>query len=279
MALSRRLVAADAYAVWHYDASTGSWGIAMSSGLSDEYQHATIPVFDHTPALPASPIIAEDVADSPILGDRKEAYAREGIKSLLIVPLTVRGEQYGTIAFYYRCLHRFTEVEVRVATALSNLAASAIGSAQLYEELRANDRRKDEFLAMLAHELRNPLAVVDNAVTLLGVSSSGHDHTAGTVEVIGRHVRHLTRLIDDLLDVSRITRGKIQLRTSQIDACPVLNSAIESVRPMIEERNHRLWTSFGRDLILAPTRRDWSKSWSTSSPTPPSTPRAVDRFG
>ena len=135
VALSRRLVAADAYAVWHYEASTGSWRIDMSSGLSDQYQHSTIPVFDHTPPLPASPIIAEDVADSPILADRKEAYAREGIKALLIVPLTVRGQRYGTIAFYYRGSHRFTEVEVRVATALSNLAAAAIGSAQLYEEL------------------------------------------------------------------------------------------------------------------------------------------------
>jgi PAS domain S-box-containing protein len=258
LALSRRLVAADAYAVWHYERSTGRWGIAFSSGLSDEYQKATIVVSDHSPFMPEEPIIADNIANSPILEGRTEAYEREGIKALLVVPLTVRGASYGTIAFYYRGEHRFTEVEVRVATALSNLSAAAIGSAQLYEELRTNNRRKDEFLAMLAHELRNPLAAIDTAVSLLGVADPGHDHdhTEWGIDVISRHVKHLTRLLDDLLDVSRITRGMIQLRTKKIDAYAVLLGAIESVRPMITERQHRLATSFGMDLILEadPTR-------------------------
>ena len=100
MALSRRLVAADAYAVWHYDASTGRWGIVMSSGLSDEYQHSTIPVFDHTPSLPAwrrsSPRTSRI---RRILGDRKEAYAREGIKALLIVPLRCAASDMGRSPF------------------------------------------------------------------------------------------------------------------------------------------------------------------------------------
>ena len=75
---------------------------------------------------------------------------------------------------------------------------------------------------MLAHELRNPLAAIDNAVSLLGFPDPGRDNIEWSVDVIGRHVKHLTRLIDDLLDVSRITRGKIQLRKMKIDACPVL---------------------------------------------------------
>ena len=98
-----------------------------------------------------------------------------------------------------------------------------------FEELRANDRRKDEFLAMLAHELRNPLAASTTLSRLLGVSDSGHDNIDWSVEVIGRHVRHLTRLIDDLLDVSRITRGKIQLRTNA-DRCLSCSASVRSSR-------------------------------------------------
>jgi PAS domain S-box-containing protein len=252
--LSRRLVAADAYAVWHYERSSGHWAISLSAGLSAEYCKATVQVSVQTPRMPESPIISENIGDSPILGSRNEAYLREGIKALLVVPLTIRGERYGTIAFYYREEHRFTEVEVRVATALANLAGAAIGSAQLYEELKTNDRRKDEFLAMLAHELRNPLAAIDSAVSLMG--SLQDDDTVWSVDVIGRHVRHLTRMIDDLLDVSRITRGKIELRKRTIDASVVLKCAVESMRPLIEERKHELTTSFGTDLNLVadPTR-------------------------
>jgi PAS domain S-box-containing protein len=256
MALSRRLVAADAYAVWQYESLSGYWRIAHASGLSEQYEQSAIHVSEHLPGFLDEPIIAEDITTAAIVAHRRPAYEREGVKSLLIVPLRVRGDRNGSIAFYYRVPHKFTEVEVRVATALSNLCSAAIGSAQLYEELRTNDRRKDEFLAMLAHELRNPLAAIDSAVTLLGVADPGRDQLDWSVDVIGRHVKHLTRLIDDLLDVSRITRGKIQLRKMKIDAYPVLNSAIESVRPLLEERKHRLSTSYGTDLILDsdPTR-------------------------
>jgi PAS domain S-box-containing protein len=103
--------------------------------------------------------------------------------------------------------------------------------------LLEDDRRKNEFLAMLAHELRNPLAAVSNAVQLLHrpEAASLLDWCKG---VIGRQVNQLTRLVDDLLDVSRITRGKIQLRPQQIDLVTLLRSASSTVRPLIEERNH-----------------------------------------
>ena len=92
--------------------------------------------------------------------------------------------------------------------------------------LREADRRKDEFLAMLAHELRNPLAAINNAVNVLERPDEEHRNWAS--DVIERQVRHLARLIDDLLDVSRITRGKIRLRKECIDATTVLDQAVES---------------------------------------------------
>ena len=124
------------------------------------------------------------------------------------------------------------------------------------EELRENDKRKNEFLAMLAHELRNPLAAIGNAV-MLSTHSGLQEHIAWSMEVINRQIKHLTRLIDDLLDVSRISRGKIELRRDILDVTPILDSAVETVRPLIDERNHELSVSLERGNLWVnadPTR-------------------------
>jgi PAS domain S-box-containing protein len=106
-------------------------------------------------------------------------------------------------------------------------------------ELAEADRRKDEFLAMLAHELRNPLAALASAVQVTKVTSAP-DEIDWCTDVIDRQVKHLSRLIDDLLDVSRITRGKIRLRKEHLDVSTVLRGAVESARPLIEARQQEL---------------------------------------
>ena len=116
-------------------------------------------------------------------------------------------------------------------------------------ELAETGHRKDEFLAMLAHELRNPLAAITTAMQL-STMSGVQDQINWCMEVINRQVKHLTRLIDDLLDVSRITRGKVQLRKETIDAYPVINGALEAIRPLIEQRNHELIVSLRPGLRL-----------------------------
>ena len=106
------------------------------------------------------------------------------------------------------------------------------------ERLEA-DRRKDEFLAMLAHELRNPLAPISTASQLLMLSSEpARVHAAG--EVIARQVRHMTELVDDLLDVSRVTRGVVHLEMDAVNLKEVISSAVEQVRPQIDAHNHAL---------------------------------------
>ena len=110
--------------------------------------------------------------------------------------------------------------------------------------LRDADRRKDEFLAMLAHELRNPLAAISNAAQLAKRSNST-EHREWSQEVIEAQVKNLSRMIDDLLDVSRITLGKIQLQTQTLNLGHVINSAVEAARPLIEERKHRLTVDLG----------------------------------
>ncbi len=107
------------------------------------------------------------------------------------------------------------------------------------EALRNADRRKDEFLAMLAHELRNPLSAVSSAVELLGMPG-GAEHLESSRKIIGRQTHHLVRLVDDLLDMSRITRGIVTLRKSAIDAVTAIDRAVETVAPIIEARRHEL---------------------------------------
>jgi PAS domain S-box-containing protein len=108
------------------------------------------------------------------------------------------------------------------------------------EELRAAARRKDEFLAMLAHELRNPLAPISSAAQLLAHVATDEKRVRLASEIIGRQVHHLTGLVDDLLDVSRVTRGLVELQRERVDLKAVVASAVEQARPLVEARKHRL---------------------------------------
>lgn len=107
-------------------------------------------------------------------------------------------------------------------------------------QLREADRRKDQFLAILAHELRNPLAPIANAVQILSMPNLEAAEQTWARVVIGRQVKHLTRLVDDLLDVSRINSGKINLRREWVDVVTVIERAIETSRPLIDARRHEL---------------------------------------
>ena len=111
---------------------------------------------------------------------------------------------------------------------------------KLAAELSEADRRKDEFLAMLAHELRNPLAPIRNAAEILRVKGPAAPELQWAREVMDRQVQQMTRLVDDLLDVSRITRGKIELRKERVELVAVVKSAVEASRPLIEKWGHDL---------------------------------------
>ncbi len=139
-------------------------------------------------------------------------------RTAVAVPLCARGRILGAILLALRDDRRvYGPEDLTLAADLAGRAAIAIDNARLYRDVQENDRRKNEFLAMLAHELRNPLAPIRNAVEILRLLNTSDAKLEWANEVISRQVEHLVRLVDDLLDISRITGGKIQLRLEPVE--------------------------------------------------------------
>jgi PAS domain S-box-containing protein len=120
---------------------------------------------------------------------------------------------------------------------------------QAEQALREADRRKDEFLATLAHELRNPLAPICNSLHILRLAGADAAAHEPLVEMMERQVGHMVRLVDDLLEVSRITRGKIELRKERVELAAVIRSAVEASQPIIDAGNHQLALSLPAEPI------------------------------
>jgi signal transduction histidine kinase/ActR/RegA family two-component response regulator len=123
---------------------------------------------------------------------------------------------------------------------LVSAAQSALRARKKQYAMREVDQRKDEFLAMLGHELRNPLAPIRAASDLLRLPSLGRDKIQQTSEIISRQVQHMTGLIDDLLDLSRVSRGLVTLDETLLDARQIVGNAVEQVRPLLDARRHRV---------------------------------------
>jgi PAS domain S-box-containing protein len=177
-------------------------------------------------------------------------------KSAVSVPIMIRSRAIGTLNFVAsESGRRFTVADVELASELARRAAVAIENARLYQDLKETERQKDDFLAMLAHELRNPISAIQYANALAKITGPGDDHQSG--EVIERQVQNLVHLIDDLLDVSRITRNKIELRREPIDGQVLLQRAAGTVEPLIKGRKHALIVEPPREplpLFVDPTR-------------------------
>ncbi len=160
---------------------------------------------------------------------------------LPILVLSKQGLKSPELRNLYLKLGNATLVERPVqSVTLVSTAHSALRARRRQYEMREVDRRKDEFLAMLAHELRNPLAPISAASDLLKLGYLDRERIRQTSEVISRQVNHMTGLIDDLLDVSRVSRGLVTLDQATLDARQIVASAIEQVRPLIDSRRHRL---------------------------------------
>lgn len=178
------------------------------------------------------------------------------LHSYIGVPLITRGQTIGVISFVMaESRRRYTSEDLEVARLLADRAAAAIDNARLFRESQRAQREaelanrsKDEFLAILGHELRNPLAPILTALELMKLRAP--DALTQERTVIERQVRHLVRLVDDLLDISRITRGKVELRREPSFLSDIVVKAIEMSSPLLEERQHELNVSVQPDLIV-----------------------------
>jgi signal transduction histidine kinase len=162
-------------------------------------------------------------------------------RSFIMLPLVAHGAALGVLTLVFaESGRRYGPQDVEVARDLARRAAVAVDNARLFAQLQLADRRKDEFLAMLAHELRNPLAPISTAAQLLRLSARDPQVVCQSSEIISRQIAHMTDLVDDLLDVSRVTRGLIRVDRAKLDLRDTVAAAVEQVNAALLRRSQRL---------------------------------------
>ncbi len=181
------------------------------------------------------------------------------LRSYMCVPLNGREGTLGALTFVWAESGRhYDATDLQVAEDLAIRAVVAIENSRLYDRLKEADRRKDDFLATLAHELRNPLGPIRNAALLLqNCEESTAEERQSILKMITRQVGTMSRLIDDLMDLARITRSKLDLRVEPIELAELVRRAAESARSGIDERGHTLRIALPEEPILLnadPTR-------------------------
>jgi signal transduction histidine kinase len=205
--------------------------------------------------------VASDLQRDPRTGgpDTWPTFASLQIRSGVIVPVHHNGA-LTTCLFINDNLPRVWSADiVRLIEDVAERSWSALERVRAEEALRLADRRKDEFLAMLAHELRNPLAPISAAAQLLNMGPPDAGRVERTSAIIARQVAHMTGLIDDLLDVSRVTRGLVVLAREEVDLRRVIDDAVEQVRPLIEARRHQLSLELAPELGPALVEGDYKR--------------------
>lgn len=180
----------------------------------------------------------EALAPDPV---HRELLRELGTRSYACLPLRLRGRTLGAITLVYGESGRtHGDTEIALAEELAGRAAYALDNAFHFREAQEGSLRKDEFLAILAHELRSPLAAIANAAYLLQHAGEQRVSLARIQQVVERQSQHLSRLVEDLLDVSRISRGKVEVRPEPVELLACVQRAVETVRPLVEARAHIL---------------------------------------
>jgi PAS domain S-box-containing protein len=167
-------------------------------------------------------------------------FQKLGIYSVVVVPLNRNGQVIGCMFVNDTKPRKWSEGEVALIEDAAERASNAVERIWAEEALREADRRKDQFLAMLGHELRNPLAPISAAAALLQMAASDPERVKTVSNIITRQVSHMTGIVDDLLDVSRVTSGIVVLQREDVDVKRVVSDAVEQIRPLIEARRHKL---------------------------------------
>jgi signal transduction histidine kinase/CheY-like chemotaxis protein len=213
--------------------------------------------------------VAQIQVDSPLLGDvaqTREPYtvanieasrAPEhellksfGLRAYACMPLIANDRMLGTLAFGSRRRDHFEVEEVEFLRTVTRYMTVAYERLRLVRELRDADRKKDEFIALLAHELRNPLAPLRNGLAVMRLAAADAAAVGRARAIMERQLLHMVRLIEDLLDISRISLNKMQLRRSPVPLGEVVSNALETARPAIDGAEHQLEVSLPNEPIL-----------------------------
>jgi signal transduction histidine kinase/PAS domain-containing protein len=192
-----------------------------------------------------------------VLNEDPAGSAEVGVRSSITVALHRDGTWVAVLCVHHALARLWTAEEVALVEDAALRIWTAVEHARAERALRQADQRKDEFLAMLAHELRNPLAPISAAASVIGMGKLDAQGLHRASEVITRQVHHMTALVDDLLDVSRVTRGLVEIELAPQDLKEIVAAAVEQARPLIDARRHTLLVTLpgGAALVRGDKKR------------------------
>jgi signal transduction histidine kinase/DNA-binding response OmpR family regulator len=266
--LGAEAVDASAGSIW-MATSGGALALAGTHGIPDDYVRPwrEIPPDSKLPAMrvlgSGAPLWAEDEADFARLAPEafEQARAAGRASAFAALPLAIEGRPQGVLVFSYNGQHRFSDEEREFLSALARACEHALERSRLYaveldarraaeestRRAEAANHRKDEFLAMLGHELRNPLAAIVSALDLL---KSREGSLSRELTIADRQLSHLTQIVNDLVDVARVTRGTIALRREAVEVARAVADAIELAKPTLAQHAHDLSVAVPADLVV-----------------------------
>ncbi|HEV8001869.1 MAG TPA: response regulator, partial [Planctomycetaceae bacterium] len=226
------------------EAAGGTWRVVEAVSAGGDVSVGELTSLDPLPVDLAEAITQSLPTQLPALLPTPPSTPGDSSPRLILLPLAGQKSTFAVLGIKRSLATRpFSPDDLTLAEALASRAAMALENANLYKDLERADRQKNEFLSMLAHELRNPLAPIRTAVDILRLKADGQPEIEWAREIINRQTKHLVRLVDDLLDVSRITGGKIRLDLELLNAASVVAAAVETSGPLIEESGHQMTVS------------------------------------
>jgi signal transduction histidine kinase len=262
-------VLADQAIIAQVEPITGSWSIIEATAGDDD--QLLLSELQGLASLPARNADALERTLQTATPEFLTSGNASGEPQTIVLPLRGRGHTFAALLLSREKSGAFfSSADVTMAEALASRGAVALDNARLYKDIEHANQQKNEFLSMLAHELRNPLAPIRNAVYVLRERQEQSPDVCWAQDVIDRQVTNMVRLVDDLLDVSRITRGKIRLECKCLDVATAVQNAVETSRPLIDASEHKLTVELPEEPLHvmadeATCRRYW-RTCSTMQP-------------
>jgi signal transduction histidine kinase len=233
----------------------------LVEAIVERYDHGRSPYSAHHVIQTAQPVLLPDITDAMVVAaargdeERIRLVRALGLRSYMCVPLVVRGRAYGAFSFAAAESGRlFTQSDLRFAQDLASRAALAVENARAYAEARRANHVKDEFLATLSHELRTPLNAILGYSRMLRDGTIGPDRHPRAFEIVERNAAALAQIVSDILDVSRITAGKLRLEPRPIDLAHVVRDALAAIMPAADAKGVRVSTRI--DAPIGPVAAD-----------------------